>query len=1070
MQKLLKSCCLPFCFLLLPALVFAQGVTTAALNGTVVDNKGQPLVGANVVAEHVPSGSIFGAASRSDGRFNIPGLRVGGPYTVTAAYIGYKTQKQENVYLALGQDLKIAFVLPEEAIELGEVVAVAERDAILSASRSGTITNVSTAAIERLPTITRTIQDFTRLSPLVVTPTTENSDNIGGMAVAGKNNRSNNFQVDGAVLDDAFGLAESGTPGGQANLQPISLDAIQEFQVSIAPYDVRQGNFAGGLINAITRSGNNQFSGSAYFFGRNESFVGDVEVLDPTSGQKRKQEFPEFKDYQGGFRFSGPLIQNKLFFFVNGEVRRRDEPFDIGINDPSKPINFPIAADSLQKIVNIARAQYGYDDVGGFDPFTAETNDEKIFARLDYNLSNRHRLTLRHNFVDGDLDRGVIRSSSLFTLESNQYDFVSQTNSTVLQLNSTLGSSMANEARVSYTRIRDKRKPLASPFPQVLIDLGPADVRLGVERFSQANALDQDVIELTNNLMYFRGNHAFTLGTHNEFISFDNLFIRDFYGNYEFDGIQNFINRRPRAYSVSVSQDPNNPQPRANWSYMQLGFYAGDEWKVTPKLNLNIGLRLDVPIFSDDPAFNSTFAAVFPGFSTSDVPSGKLLWSPRLGFNYDISGDRSTQIRGGAGIFAGAPPGVWLSNQYSNTGTEFKRFDVRGASTPNFVADPNAQPATGFTPIATTEINITDKDFKFPQVLRTNLAVDRQMPLGLVGTLEFLYSKDLNEILYKDLNLGLASQPGVPIGTTPDGRRASFRTSAGTNARVSPAFTNVIVLDNTNEGYQWNLTAQVQKQLNQGPLPNLFGSLSYAYMDAKDVNSGRSSQAISQWRFNEVESDPNNPPARTADFEIQHRVLASLSYKFNYGSGLGTTISAFFEGRSGRPFCYVYNGDANFDGQFSNDMIYVPASADEVIMTAGTFDLIETFIQSDEALRSHRGQILPRNAAREPWVNRLDLRVAQQIPSISGQNFEITLDILNFLNLLNSDWGEQRFALFQAPTVFNFAGYDAATGKPRMSLRTTDTNRDGKITRDDVLTLDNLASRWQIQLGLRYSF
>ncbi len=1050
--------------------LLAQGVTTAALNGSVMDNNGQPLIGANVVAVHEPSGTVFGAVSRSDGRFNIPGMRVGGPYSVTASYIGHKAQKKENVHLTLGQDLKIAFVLPVEAVEISEVQIVAERDAILSASRSGTITNVSTVEIERLPTIARTIQDYTRLSPMVVTPTTENSDNIGGMGVAGKNNRSNNFQVDGAVLDDAFGLAESGTPGGQANLQPISLDAIEEFQVSVAPYDVRQGNFAGGLINAVTRSGGNRFRGSAYYFGRNESFVGDVSVMDPTTQKKTSKAFPEFSDYQGGFRLSGPLVQNKLFFFVNGEIRRRKEPFDIGINDPSKPINFPIAVDSLQKIVSIAKTQYGYSDVGGYDPFTAETNDQKIFARLDYNISDRHRLTLRHNFVDGNLDRGLVRNNRLFTLESNQYDFVSQTNSTVLQLNSTIGSKMANEARIAYTAIRDKRDPLASAFPQVLIDLGVADVRLGVERYSQANALDQDIIELTDNLLYYSGDHTFTIGTHNEFLSFNNLFIRDYYGNYEFDGISNFIAGRPRAYSVSVSQDPSNKKPRADWGYMQLGVYAGDEWKVSPKLNLTLGLRLDTPIFPDNPAFNSTFASVFPGYSTSDVPSGKLLLSPRFGFNYDISGDRTTQIRGGAGMFSGAPPGVWLSNQYSNTGTEFSRFDVRGPSTPNFVADPNNQPTTGFTPIATTEINITDKDFKFPQILRTNVAVDRELPFGLVGTLEFLYSKDLNEILYRDLNLGYSSNPGVPIGTTPDGRASFMNPATGKTAKINSAFTNVIVLDNTNKGRQWNLTAQLQKRLNQGPLPNLFGSLAYNYMDAEDVNSGRSSQAISQWRYNEVEGDPNNPPARTADFEIQHRILGTLSYQLRYGKGFATTISAFYEGRSGRPFCYVYNGDANFDGQYSNDMIFVPANADQVIMTKGTFADLETFIQSDEALRSHRGRILPRNSAREPWVNRIDLRIAQQIPSVSAHHLEFTLDVFNLLNLLNSDWGEQRFAAFQAPSVFNFGGYDAATGKPKISLRTSDTNGDGKVTRDDVLTLDNLASRWQIQLGVRYSF
>ncbi|MFQ5642002.1 MAG: carboxypeptidase regulatory-like domain-containing protein, partial [bacterium] len=571
-----------------------------------------------------------------DGRFNITGMRVGGPYTVTVSYIGYKNQTQEDIYLSIGADLRIKFTLLEEAVELAEIVTVAERDAILSASNTGTINNVTTAQIERLPTITRSISEFTRLTPM-------SSGTAGGTSVAGKNNRMNNFQVDGAVMNDAFGLNADGLPTGSAQAQPISLDAIQEFQVQIAPFDVRSGSFAGGLINAVTRSGTNQFTGSGYFFGKNESFVGDFEGDD----------FGDFEDFQGGFRFGGPLVRDKVFFFVNGEIRRRDFPDTAVLGGPGRN-DFPITPADMQKIIDIAKNVYNYNP-GGFAPFTNETNDQKIFARLDFNLSPKHRLTIRHSYVDADRDDGIDRDNNEFTLESNQFTRDNQTNSTVLQLNSTIGNNMANEFRIGYTTIRDKRTPLFAPAPEFQINIEDengrdiGEVRLGVERFSQQNALEQDTFEFTNNLHYFTGNHTITAGTHNEFISFDNLFIQDAFGAYEFDvtlenlrnGTDIFTQNLPTRFLLTQSRVQGVDRPRAAWDYLQLGFYVQDEWKPNPKLNLTFGLRADIPLMPDEPLDNPLVESTF-GLSTTDVPSGNILWSPRFGFNYDLSEDRTT--------------------------------------------------------------------------------------------------------------------------------------------------------------------------------------------------------------------------------------------------------------------------------------------------------------------------------------------------------------------------------------------------------------------------------------------
>lgn len=1046
--------------LLLPMALFAQGITTAAINGKVLSSDGEPLIGANVVVEHEPTGTITGAATRTDGSYNVSGLKPGGPYTVTATYIGYQARKQEDVQLAIGQDLRINFTMTEEAVELAEIVTVAEKDAILSASHVGTVNNVSTEQIERLPTITRSVSDFTRLAPQV-----SGTGGSGATSVAGKNNRMNNFQVDGAVLNDAFGLTDDGFPSGQVGAQPISLDAIQEFQVQIAPFDVRSGSFAGGLINAITRSGTNQYQGSAYFFGQNDSFVGELDG----------NEVGEFDDYQTGFRLGGPLVRDKVFFFVNGEIRRRDFPDTGGLLGSGVANEFPAAPAEMQEIAEITRNVYGYDP-GGIDPFTNETNDDKIFARLDFNLSQKHRLTVRHNYVSGDFDDGIDRDGTTYTFESNQFKRDNETNSTVLQLNSAFTNNIANEFRIGYTTVRDKRTPLFDPAPQFQLNLtrdgnDVGEVRFGVERFSQANALDQNTFEFTNNLHYFTGDHTITVGTHNEFISFDNLFIQDAFGAYEFDIELNdlsnsgFAMRQPDRFLLSQSRVPGVERPRAEWSYYQLGFYAQDEWKPNPKLNLTFGLRADIPLMSDEPLNNPDVEAVF-GRSTTDVPSGNVLWSPRLGFNYDLSEDRTTQLRGGAGMFAGLPPAVWLSNAYSNTGVDFARVDLSGDEVEGIVAtaDPDNQPAADGE-IPTSDIALMDENFKMPQVLRANLAVDHQLPKGLVGTLEFLYSKNINEVFFRNLNIGDPNNPGEPVGTTPDGRPDYG------GSRVSNNFNTVILLDNTNTGHQFFVTARVKKQINRGLLTGLFGSLAYTYGRSEDINSGRSSRAISNWQFNETD-DPNGETAAISDFEVRHRIVGDLSYQFQYGRGFGTTFSLFYEGRSGNGFSYLYDGNVNGDGLFNdNDLAFIPADRSEVAasVTDEEWAEIETFINSSDALQDARGQIFPRNSARAPWQNRLDLRVAQQLPTIRGQRFELTLDVLNFLSMINEDWGEIEFVNFDAVNLFNFNGYDAQ-GRPDIDLDVFDRNGDGVVTEDDVFQVASFSSRWQIQLGVRYTF
>ena len=1037
-----------FIILFIPFTMFAQGITTASFNGIVVDKDGNPLQGANVTAVHEPSGTVFGSATRLDGHFNVPNVRVGGPYTLTVTYVGFREESVGDIFLQLGEDRRLDFTLIEEILTTEEVIVIAERDALFSASRTGTETNISTAQIENLPTITRSISDFTRLTPQV-----NGTGGSGATSVAGKNNRMNNFQVDGAVLNDVFGLDESGHPTGQINAQPISLDAIQEFQVQITPYDVRSGSFAGGLVNAITRSGTNQFTGSIYYFGRNERLVGELENVKSS----------DFKDYQYGFRIGGPLIQNKLFFFLSSELRRRDDPDNAGLADSEQPVKFVASSSEIKEIINISNNTWGYDP-GGFNPFTNETNDQKIFVRLDYNISPQHRLILRHNYVNGDMDDGIDRNQWTYTLESNQFKRDNTTNSTVLQLNSTFGNNMANEARIAFTAVRDKRTPLFNPAPQVQINLPEGgEVRFGVERFSQKNALDQDVLEFTDNFHYFKGDHIFTVGTHNQLVSFDNLYIQDAYGAYEFDSIDEYEQGTPSRYLYSKSIVPGDDEPRAKWDYMQVGLYVQDEWKFSPTLNLSLGLRIDMPLMTDKPLANPLFASTFKGYRTNKVASGNILWSPRLGFNWDATGDRTTQVRGGLGMFAGLPPAVWLSNSYNNTGVDFARVDLatwRGETVPDFNPDPNNQPFFEQEQ-PPSDIAILDPDFKLPQILRANLAVDQQLPYGLVGTMEFMYGKNINEVFFKNLNVG---NMGKPVGKTPDGRPDYG------GSKYSDDFNTVILLTNTSEGYQWNATAGIRKLLYRDPLKGLSGGLYYTLNESQDINSGRSSRAISNWQYNETD-DPNGETVAISDFLVRHRILGHLSYSFNYDSKSALTISLFYEGRSGNGFSYMYRDDANGDGVRGNDLAYIPKSKSDLSsnVSAEEWAKIDAFINSDDALKDARGGIFERNSAAALWSDRFDLRVAQKIPTFGLQNFEITIDIINVLNLLNSDWGHVKYVDYDAVNLFYLNGYDAE-GKPDVSLYVRDYNDDGNINVEDIYVFSDLSSRWGIQFGIRYSF
>lgn len=1126
-----------------PTPASAQGITTAALEGRVLDaTTGEGLPGATVVAVHEPSGTRYGAATRGDGRYDLGGLRVGGPYSVTASFVGYQTATEADVTLALGQTRTADFALAEDVAELGEIEVVGEgAGAVIAASRTGAATNVTEEAIEALPTISRSLADFARLSPL--------SAGQGSYSVAGRNNRFNNIQVDGATLNDVFGLAGSGTPGGQAGAQPISLDAVEEFNVEVAPYDVRYSGFTGGLVNAVTRSGTNTFTGSLRAQGRDESFVGDLDV------DGAALPFGEFSESLYAGTLGGPILRDRLFFFLSGEITRENFPENTGILGSDAANVFPAAPETLDEIVGIGQG-YGYDP-GNYDLLADDRASNKFLAKLDWNISPSHRLSLRHNLVDADDDQGIGRGTTSFDLSNRRFVFRSVQNSTTAQLLSTLGPRAANEARLVYTRIRDERDVEADPFSEVRIFLSDAQsVNFGIDRSSQANSLDQDLLEFTDNLTLFAGDHTLLFGTSNQLFRFDNLFIQDFYGSYEFrafsadrdgdgvnesyDAVDAFRLGRPSRYRFSYASEyvfdeggrlqfacrggaptcdsadlipvrtaAPGEQPTTAFDGLQFGLYAQDEWNVTDDLRLTLGLRADLPLFPTEPTANpllegttgvgpdGTTFEIAPAFtpeayeaftgqpytgedyadlSTANVPGGNVLFSPRLGVNYQTTGllGQTLQLRGGTGVFSGRPPYVWLSNQYNNTGADLARLDppldpalledgfFAGSSDPADQPLPGTTP--GINPLATTEVNLTAEDFRFPQVWRTNVGVDHEIGLGFTATLEGLYSNSINEVVFRNLNLG-------QVGTAADGRPLYRR-------GVNRNFTNVILLDNTGEGYEYSLVAQLQRRVRTG----LGGSLSYTYNRAESVTIAGNSTAGSNFSQNFV-IDPNNAELGTSAYEVRHRVLAYATYRAEYLDRLSTQLGFVLDTQSGTPFSWIYGNDANGDLNQFNDLLYVPAEEEDIFLTSENWSLLDALIEGEPGLRDFRGEIVERNTGRAPWQTRLDLELNQGLTTLRGQRVELEVTLVNALNLLNPAWGRQQFVAFNDLPGLTFQRYiapaDVGTvvagrvvteddlGKPVVSFS------QGLV--EDTLTGDrydtsDLASRWQLRFGIRYTF
>jgi len=1030
---------LMLCVTLVAGLAHSQGATNGSLSGTVTDPNGDPMPGVTVTATLTTTGTRYSTVTDASGVFRMSNVKVGSPYEVVASLSGFKTQTVSGVAVRLGDDTNLEIQLQLEAAT-GEIVVVSESSPLISPTKMGVGSSISDQTIMAMPSLERSVYDSARTNPVFTTPPADEEGGAKVLSVAGRNPRYNNISIDGAVNNDVFGLADSGTPGGQSTTQPIQLDAVQEVQLVTSTFDVRQGGFTGGSVNIITKSGTNNFHGTVFGYYADDSMVG--------SGPDYFPEFGTYEDTEYGFSLGGPILKDKTFFFVN-----------YGNNEVKRPTGYSLDGVSGEDWQNgcctqaaedfraFNEAAYGYDP-GGLGEVNRTSPSDKFFGRVDFNFSAGSTLTARYNYIDAG---NVINrpSNSRYEWPNEAYDFKSKTNSLVAQWNAVFGNDKFNELRVTYQTIRDNRTGVGQPFPHVTIydvdgDNNSWDV--GTEQYSTYNSLDTDIIEITDDFTFYKGNHEIVVGTHNEFYSFKNLFLSNGFGSYTFDTLDDYYAGIANSYRLTYSNYPDSPADE--FSNYQLGLYAGDTWRVKPNLTLVYGLRVDAPFFPDKPQYNPLAEEVF-GVDTSDVPSGNALWSPRIGFNWDIQGDGTMQLRGGGGLFSGRTPYVWISNNYGRTGTRTVALSYYGDI--EFNPDPFNQP-TDIGNAATQEINAVDPNFDFPQTWRFNLAYDQRLPwLNMVATAEVLYAKSAHEIDYVNLNEQHSGE------TLPFDGRPLYET-------VDRNFYGVFYLKNTTKGDATNVILKLEKPYGEYPI---WGIVSYTYGEANVINDGTSSQASSNWRYMET-FDPNNMVLSTSDFEVRHRGMININYEFSRNTRWSTVVSAFWNRQSGRPWSniYGYSGSAsiNTDYQTGNDLIYVPTGPDDVVITNGTWDQLEDYLQRAGILK-YAGRYAPRNAVAQPYVTQLDLGIRQNIPIPGDSTLQISLDIANFWNLIDSNSGIVEYLPFGALSPLTYEGV-TDDGKPIYELADVITNPED----NPIFEYNYLNSRWKARVGVRWSF
>ncbi len=1048
-------------FLLLMAMMisvatFAQ-VTTSGITGRVTDQSGEPLIGATVIAVHTPSGSEYGVATNVDGRYTIQGMRTGGPYTVTVTYIGYQTVENTGITLRLGETYT-KNVKMVEGQQLDDIVVVSTAADRFNNSKTGAGSNFSADAISATPTVDRSVFDVVKMTPQATV------SNDGGIVFAGASNRYNSFQVDGAMNNDVFGLTETGTNGGSVSGNPLSLDAIEAIQVVVAPFDVRQSGFTGGAINAITKSGTNDFKGSVYTYFNNQDFYGTTPGA--MGEDETREKLTEQLTSTTGFTAGGALKKDKLFLFVSGEYYNE-----------TYPSSYYAGLDDFISVEDADRISAAYEKLTGIkdqlDKIDVKTESIDVMARLDWNINQNHKFMFRYQLKDASGDDGTA-SKSYASFNNSGFVRNHSTNAFVGELNSRFSNEVSNELRVSYSRVRDIRKPdVQAPTIYIkYVDGVNSQVCLGTEYSSGVNQLDQDIVTLTDNLSIFKGNHNITVGTHNEFYGMTNGFIQYANGSYTYEGIENFEKGIASQYQVNYSDESIAGTSRfmANFNSAQFGLYVQDEWKPTTEFTLTYGLRADLPVMFTTPTENDTFnksevskdGKYFVGRSVKT----QVLWSPRVGFRYDLS--ENSLLRGGVGIFTGRVPFVWLSNVYGNTGMEMKNYVAYDENVPAFSMTPFI-PGAG-TPSKT--VNTVSEDFKLPQVFRANLAWEKNLENGWNFTLEALYSKTLNNVSFNNVAYEDKGATFNPVSFDSD-------VTAPRYSQIDSNYENAINLENTNKGYTYDLSAMVMKHFTWG----LDLTASYTYGRSYSLNDAGSSVATSNWKKN-ISVDANaTDEVSYSRYDVPHRISASASYtspKYGPSKRFNTVVALTYQGYSGSRYSFGFDEyKKNINGDYTDDntLLYIPTDAeiDEMwFIDGGKYDsyhgtaeesraMFKDWCNTNEYAKEHRGEWSERYGAQNPFEHHFDLHVSEYFVYNKQKNskIQLSLDILNVGNMINRESGLYYYQPYPSVSILTVNG--------------TKTDDKGNLTagytwKGEETYMQTFSSRWHMQLGLRVTF
>ncbi len=1092
---------IPFVIALMaiPFLMMGQ-VTTSSLSGVVKQGTGEVLAGATIVATHTPSGTTFTTTTQNSGRYIINNMRTGGPYVVLVSYVGNETKRFDDVFLTLAETSVLDVVLEKANVSLSEVVVSSSaRNPVFNSNRTGAVTNIGIRQIQTLPSISRSINDLARLTP-----------QANGGSVGGGNSRQNFITVDGSDFNNNFGIGGNLPAGGS----PISLDALEEISINVTPYDVRQSGFIGSSLNAVTRAGTNKFSGSVYTYWRSEKQQGDK-----VSGTEFVRNPFDYKQY--GVRVGGPIIKNKLFFFFNYETENQPKqiqtriasssanPFT-GIGNVARP-----SRGELDTISSYLASKYGYD-TGPYDGYSTEIERTKFLGRIDWNINKNHRFNVRYNQVEGGEPNTPSTSRSPFTAfasgagrtdinalwyKNSSYFQGANFYSLAAELNSNFGR-ITNMLRGTYTLQDDSRTSTSSDFPFVdILKDGSPFTSFGYEPFSKGNLRKVKSYSIIDNVTYKIGNHNLLAGIQVDLNKTTNGFQRFATSYYTFASWADFVNGvKPQDFAITYSTAPGFAQQFPSFKFAQYSAFLQDEFTVSNRFKLVGGIRFDKPSYPDvteiktHPLINALTFANGEKINTGELPKPALMVSPRLGFNWDLYGNKNLQIRGGTGIFTGRVPFVWIVSQSGDAGllqvtqTFVGQVNTPGPFNPNPGAYLPTTPPVAGTVIPST-ISAVSPNFKFPQTWKTSLAFDQKITKSLVLTMEAIYNKDLNTAIFRNPNLVAPSRLNVAgyadnrmiYPTSNNQKFINPLTSAGVYSPTGTSAFNTIVLDNGSKGYYFSLTTKLEKQFSKG----LSAMVAYTFSDAQNLYDGSGDQPLSAWQGTPNIDGSNASVLGTPFFMLPHRIIGTFSYRKEYLKHLATTISLFYEGSHQGRFSYTYSRDFNRDGT-NNDLIYIPRDASEITFSSFNYGttanpnvktaaeqsaLFFAYVDQDKYLSKHKGEYAQRNAAKIPWRHQVDVKILQDVFMNVGKNkntIQFSLDIFNFANLLNSGAGKIKTVNASSILVPTNEASLIAGGAVKPTFRLANVGSDPVTStyRDNL----SIASTYYMQFGLRYIF